>query len=254
MLFLINNILALPSLLQKKIKEEEDATQEELATMSNMNGHVTGYTELPEKEENLDRRISNMLTFKPDLSKISETEESNKSLEKIIALEVAEIVNKKSRLKKEEDDKEQSITEATNLNAEHQQKATQTEFTKSPASTLRRKSLQLVSKIFIHEDGEEDIVENKRMDDQNSEGDCKASPLDVFRYPNIRKKFFILTFDWVALGVVYNSMSYNTPNLGVNDYLAFFIGELYLLHLVAFLVLRLKELHEHNLSKHIGYP
>ncbi|KAF9412175.1 hypothetical protein HW555_009248 [Spodoptera exigua] len=103
------------------------------------------------------------------------------------------------------------------------QKATQTEFSKSPASTLRRKSLQLVSKIFIQEDVE-DVIENKRMDDQNSEGDCKASPLDVFRYPNIRKKFFILTFDWVALGVVYNSLSYNTPNLGVNDYLAFFIG------------------------------
>lgn len=193
--------------------------------MSNMNGHIAGYTEQPEKDENLDRRISNMLTFKPDLSKISEAEESNKSLEKIIALEVAEIVNKKTRLKKEEEDREQYITEATNLNAEHQQKSTQTEYTKSPTSTLRRKSLQLVSKIFIQEDVEEDIVENKRMDDQNSEGDCKASPLDVFRYPNIRKKFFILTFDWVALGVVYNSMSYNTPNLGVNDYLAFFIGE-----------------------------
>nr|XP_049701537.1 beta-alanine transporter [Helicoverpa armigera] len=213
--------------LHKKIKEEEDeAAQEELATISNMNGHVAGYTGLPEKDENLDRRISNMLTFKPDLSKISEVEESNKnSLEKIIALEVAEIVNKKSRLKKEDrdDDKDQNITEATNLNADHQQKATQTDY-KSPASTLRRKSLQLVSKIFIQEDVEEDVMENKRMDDQNSEGDCKASPLDVFRYPNIRKKFFILTFDWVALGVVYNSMSYNTPNLGVNDYLAFFIG------------------------------
>ncbi|XP_035452277.2 beta-alanine transporter [Spodoptera frugiperda] len=212
--------------LHKKIKEEEEEMQEELATMSNMNGHIAGYTEVPEKDEALDRRISNMLTFKPDLTRISETDEANKSnLEKIIALEVAEIVNKKSRLKREEkeEDKDPNATETTNLNADHQQKATQTEFTKSPASTLRRKSIQLVSKIFIQGDVE-DVIENKRMDDQNSEGDCKASPLDVFRYPNIRKKFFILTFDWVALGVVYNSMSYNTPNLGVNDYLAFFIG------------------------------
>ncbi|CAH0596866.1 unnamed protein product [Chrysodeixis includens] len=212
--------------LHKKIKEEEEMTQEELATISNINGHVTGYTEIPDKDQHLDRRISNMLTFKPDLSKISENEESNKdSLEKIIALEVADIVNKKSRRKEERDEeKEQNITEVTNLNSDHQQKATQTEYSKSPANTLRRKSLQLVSKIFIQDDVEEDIMENKRMDDQNSEGDCKASPLDVFRYPNIRKKFFILTFDWVALGVVYNSLSYNTPNLGVNDYLAFFIG------------------------------
>ncbi|XP_075985542.1 organic cation transporter 1-like [Anticarsia gemmatalis] len=212
--------------LHKKIKEEEENTQEELATISNMNGHIAGYTELQEKDEHVDRRISNMLTFKPDLTKITETEESNKdSLEKIIALEVAEIVNKKTKMKKEDEElKEQNITEATKLNSEHQQKATQTDSSKSPASTLRRKSLQLVSKIFNQEDGDDDVIENKRMDDQNSEGDCKASPLDVFRYPNIRKKFFLLTFEWVALGVVYNSLSYNTPNLGVNDYLAFFIG------------------------------
>lgn len=177
-----------------------------------------------------------MLTFKPDFNKLSENDDNNKgdNLERIIALEVAEIVNKKARLKRErgsinnpdalkEDD---SINEESHLNADARQKATQTDpYTKSPGSTLRRKSLQLVTRIFIKEDGEEDIIENKRMDEQNSEGDCKASPLDLFRYPNIRKKIFLLTFNWVALGVVYNSLSYNTPNLGVDDYLAFFIGE-----------------------------
>ncbi|CAH2057427.1 unnamed protein product, partial [Iphiclides podalirius] len=40
----------------------------------------------------------------------------------------------------------------------------------------------------------------------------------------MRKKFLILTFDWLSLGVIYNSLSYNTSNLGVNDYVAFFIG------------------------------
>lgn len=82
-----------------------------------------------------------------------------------------------------------------------------------------------MNKIFIKEDGSELSIEDREMDDQNSEGDCKASPLDMFKYPNIRRKFFLLTFDWIALGVVYNSLSYNTPNLGVNDYLAFFIGK-----------------------------
>lgn len=209
------------------------------------NGHITCLLEERTKEEQqyYDRRISNMLTFKPDLTKIPETDiESTKSadIERIIALEVAEIVNRKSRLKKEKEeyDKEENIeinlesnsddklsSEESHLNSEFQQKSTQTDIYRSPADTLRRKSLQIVTRIFIKEDSE-NTLEDKRMDDQNSEGDCKASPLDVFRYPNIRKKFFILTFNWVALGVVYNSLSYNTPNLGVDDYLAFFIGKL----------------------------
>lgn len=177
-----------------------------------------------------------MLTFKPDFTKFSEGEENNKgdNLERIIALEVAEIVNKKARLKKERESinnvdmlkEDDVVSEESHLNSDARQKGTQTEpYEKAPGSSLRRKSLQLVTRIFIKEDGEEDIMENKRMDEENSEGDCKASPLDVFRYPNIRKKFFLLTFNWVALGVVYNSLSYNTPNLGVDDYLAFFIGE-----------------------------
>lgn len=212
--------------IHKKFKEVEDDITEELTTISNINGHIADYTEMPGKDIHLDRRISNMLTFKPDLTKITEIEDSSREdIEKILALEVADIVNKKSRIRKEDDEiRELNATEVTRLNVEPQQKATQTDNTKSPASTLRRKSLQLVNKIFSQEDGEDDILENKRMDDENSEGDCKASPLDIFRYPNIRKKFFILTFDWVALGVVYNSLSYNTTNLGVNDYLAFFIG------------------------------
>lgn len=53
-----------------------------------------------------------------------------------------------------------------------------------------------------------------------------ATPMDIITNPNIRKKFFILAFDWVANAVVYNGLSYNTTNLGVSDYLAFFIGKL----------------------------
>ena len=52
-----------------------------------------------------------------------------------------------------------------------------------------------------------------------------ATPMDLLTNPNIRKKFFILAFDWVANAVVYNGLSYNTTNLGVSDYLAFFIGK-----------------------------
>lgn len=216
-------------IFQKRIKDEETA-EAELAMLPNMNGHVTNAGDR-DKEEN-DRRISKMLTFKPDLTKISETENVKaESLEKIIAMEVADIVNKKSK-------KRGSVKHGNEECQLTMQKATQTDFAKSPTNTLRRKSKQLVCKIFVHENAEEDVMENKKIDDLNSEGDCKASPMDVFRYPNIRKKFLILTFNWVALGVVYNSLSYNTPNLGVDDYLAFFIGELlFIFDLVSYLVI-----------------
>lgn len=54
-----------------------------------------------------------------------------------------------------------------------------------------------------------------------------ATPMDLLTNKNIRKKFFILAFDWVANAVVYNGLSYNTTNLGVSDYLAFFIGNVH---------------------------
>jgi hypothetical protein len=43
-------------------------------------------------------------------------------------------------------------------------------------------------------------------------------------YPNIRKKFFIITIAWLSNAVVYNGLSYNSSNLGVSGPLAFFIG------------------------------
>lgn len=212
--------------LHKKVKEEEAELEASILS----NGHISILPELRNKQDlelaYTDRHISNMLTFRSDLSKIEETDvESNKSgdIERIIALEVAEIVNRKSRMKERVDDKN-NVLEEDEYSEESQfncQKATQTDPCKTPVQSLRRKSIQIVSKMFLKGDGD---FEGRKMDDENSEGDCKVSPLDVLRYPNIRKKFLILTFDWVALGVVYNSLSYNTPNLGVDDYLAFFIG------------------------------
>ncbi|XP_053618234.1 beta-alanine transporter-like [Plodia interpunctella] len=213
--------------IHKRIKDEQEA---EVTMLCNLNGHIIGYQDQFPRDDYMDRRISNMLTFNPDNNIITETDESKtENLERIIALEVADIVNKKAKAKTRrdsaKDDEIRNETEESLFNTGLNEKSTQTDsFTKSPASTLRRKSMQIVNKIFAKDYQDDEIMENKKMDDENSEGDCKASPLDIFRYPNIRKKFLILTFNWVALGVVYNSLSYNTPNLGVDDYLAFFIG------------------------------
>ncbi|CAH0717998.1 unnamed protein product, partial [Brenthis ino] len=201
--------------LHKKIKSE--GTEIEVAILPNINGHIP----FQEREEYIDRRISNMLSFKSEFNKINESDtDSKESLDRINTLDLNVI---KSKARKDIEEREDTrLNQEELLNPEFHQKTMPTEIT-SPMHTLRRKSIQLVHRILLKEE-DEDVLEKKRMDDQNSEGDCKASPLDIFRYPNIRKKFFILTFNWVAIGVVYNSLSYNTPNLGVDDYLAFFIG------------------------------
>ncbi|KAK7872852.1 hypothetical protein R5R35_006723 [Gryllus longicercus] len=71
-----------------------------------------------------------------------------------------------------------------------------------------------------------EVESKKKMinGDHCSDKNISATPMDILRHPNIRKKFFILAFDWIANAVVYNGLSYNTTNLGVSDYLAFFIG------------------------------
>ncbi|CAF4874063.1 unnamed protein product [Pieris macdunnoughi] len=175
--------------LHKTIKEEDDL---ELS-----NGRMPKIRRTSLREEYIERRISNMPSFKPDFKRIAEINEE---------------LNENSLLNAN-DNKNDDGSESQASNNE-----------KSiilQMSTLRRKSIQIVNRLISIED---DDFENKIMDDQNSEGDCEASLLDIFRYPNIRKKFLILTFNWVAVGVAYNSLSYNTPNLGVDDYLAFFIG------------------------------
>lgn len=48
--------------------------------------------------------------------------------------------------------------------------------------------------------------------------------LEMMRYPNMKRKFCILTFLWLANSVAYNGLSYNSSNLGVFDTLAFFIN------------------------------
>ncbi|XP_032788170.2 organic cation transporter 1 isoform X1 [Daphnia magna] len=52
----------------------------------------------------------------------------------------------------------------------------------------------------------------------------KGTMLELLSYPNMRRKFYILTFLWLANSVAYNGLSYNSSNLGVSDTLAFFIN------------------------------
>ncbi|XP_076239477.1 organic cation transporter 1 [Calliopsis andreniformis] len=96
-----------------------------------------------------------------------------------------------------------------------------------PSNFLRKMELEILRRQGVACNGT-NSGENEVMDpgDEERLPPAGATPMDLIRNPNIRKKFFILAFDWVANAVVYNGLSYNATNLGVSDYLAFFIGGL----------------------------
>ncbi|XP_035734250.1 organic cation transporter 1-like isoform X1 [Vespa mandarinia] len=92
-----------------------------------------------------------------------------------------------------------------------------------PSNFLRQMEVEIMKRQGISCNGKntENVLD---IEAENRSPPPSATPMDLIRNPNIRKKFFILAFDWVANAVVYNGLSYNTTNLGVSDYLAFFIG------------------------------
>ncbi|KAI8432992.1 hypothetical protein MSG28_013874 [Choristoneura fumiferana] len=151
---------------RRKIKDQEDL---EATILSNANGHVPGFPLLTTKEEIIDRRISNMLTFKPEPKPAEENIPKPDSLERIIALEVAEIVNKRSKLKRNTDATDLTVEDTYeeecpfNVDA---QKTTQIAYRQSPV-TIRKKSVQLINRMF-QESPEK--AEDKIIDEQNSEG------------------------------------------------------------------------------------
>ncbi|XP_052123042.1 organic cation transporter protein isoform X2 [Frankliniella occidentalis] len=50
------------------------------------------------------------------------------------------------------------------------------------------------------------------------------SVLDLFRYPNLRKKSLNIFFNWFVNSATYYGLSWNTSNLGGNDFLNFLIS------------------------------
>ncbi|KPJ19743.1 Organic cation transporter 1 [Papilio machaon] len=155
--------------------------------------------EIPEivENKNVNCKINNMLIFNPDVTIVSKNK----------------MINNRNAITK--DSKEINIAEESTDLLEELQSLNLQPKTKTETTT------QNTTRIFIKNGIDE--AENKIMNDPSNEN-YEASLLDIFRYPNIRKKFLLSTFDWLSLGVIYNSLSYNTSNLGVNDHLAFFIG------------------------------
>ncbi|XP_003427518.1 beta-alanine transporter [Nasonia vitripennis] len=94
-----------------------------------------------------------------------------------------------------------------------------------PPNFLRTMELEIMRRQGVScNDQNSGEITSADLATENRVQPISATPMDLLTNPNIRKKFFILAFDWVANAVVYNGLSYNTTNLGVSDYLAFFIG------------------------------
>ncbi|XP_034238416.1 organic cation transporter protein [Thrips palmi] len=60
--------------------------------------------------------------------------------------------------------------------------------------------------------------------EKKSEETSSPSVLDLFRYPNLRKKSLNIFFSWFVNSATYYGLSWNTSNLGGNDYLNFLVS------------------------------
>ncbi|GIY20998.1 organic cation transporter 1 [Caerostris darwini] len=64
------------------------------------------------------------------------------------------------------------------------------------------------------------ITENERKE---GEVDSNISVFTFFKYPQLRKKLFIVTLNWTAIAIAYFGLTLNATNLGSNDFLNFFL-------------------------------
>lgn len=68
-----------------------------------------------------------------------------------------------------------------------------------------------------------DSIRDEQKEEKNS-NEPQPSLLDMFRYPNLRKKTLLIFFSWFVNSATYYGLSWNTSNLGGNDLLNFIIS------------------------------
>ncbi|XP_063595666.1 organic cation transporter protein-like [Penaeus indicus] len=83
--------------------------------------------------------------------------------------------------------------------------------------------LEKAAKINKKEVSEEMILQVVELP-KTAKDSGKGNFLDLFRYPNLRRKTLNIFFNWFVNSGVYYGLSLNTGNLGGNDYLNFMIS------------------------------
>nr|CAD7456249.1 unnamed protein product [Timema tahoe] len=82
-------------------------------------------------------------------------------------------------------------------------------------------------------------VDKEEIKSTESTKEMKPSLLDLMRHPNLRKKALNIFFNWFVNSGTYYGLSWNTSNLGGNDYLNFFISGAVEIPAYSFLLLTL---------------
>lgn len=80
-----------------------------------------------------------------------------------------------------------------------------------------------MNKVTIPQDVYNSFVASAK-EKENTQQTSKPSILDLFRYPNLRKKTLFIFFDWFVVSGTYYGLSWNTNNLGGNYLLNFVIS------------------------------
>lgn len=78
------------------------------------------------------------------------------------------------------------------------------------------------NKVTIPQEILDNLSEEKKV--EKKEGERDPSVIDLFRYPNLRRKTLLIFFDWFVNSATYYGLSWNTNNLGGNDLLNFVIS------------------------------
>lgn len=78
------------------------------------------------------------------------------------------------------------------------------------------------NKVEIPQEVLDSLGEEKK--EEKKEGERDPSLIDLFRYPNLRKKTLLIFFDWFVNSATYYGLSWNTNNLGGNDLFNFVIS------------------------------
>ncbi|CAG9824175.1 unnamed protein product [Phaedon cochleariae] len=103
------------------------------------------------------------------------------------------------------------------------------------------------NKVTISDETLDSLLVSSEEVKNNGKESANTSVLDLFRYPNLRKRAIIIFFDWFANNITYYGLSWNTNNLGGNPYLNFVISGAVEIPAYVFLMLFLNVLGRRNL-------
>ncbi|XP_055585431.1 organic cation transporter protein-like [Uranotaenia lowii] len=95
------------------------------------------------------------------------------------------------------------------------------------------------NKVTVPADVLDKLVEEDKAALEKDKNEEKPSLLDIFKYPNLRRKALLIFFDWFVNSGTYYGLSWNTNNLGGNPLLNFVISGAVEIPAYSFLLLTL---------------